>query len=203
MQKIVIEEPYKFVPPVYGNLWPSLIQLYLKRYLRKTYGVHTMQCRNIELLQTSLDEGHGVLLAPNHCRPCDPLMLGCVTKVIKRNMHAMASWHLFKQDRFMHFVLRRMGAFSVYREGTDRQAINTGVDILVEGKRPLVVFAEGAVSRHNDMLMPMMDGTAFIARTAAKRREKLGAAGRIVVHPMAIRYFFQGDLEATVIPVLE
>ena len=203
MQKIVIEEPYKFVPPVYSNLWASLIQLYLKRYLRKTYGVHTIQCRNIELLQTSLNEGHGVLLAPNHCRPCDPLMLGCVTKVIKRNMHAMASWHLFKQDRFMRFVLRRMGAFSVYREGTDRQAINTAVDILVAGQRPLVVFAEGAVSRHNDVLMPMMDGTAFVARTAAKRREKLGNAGGIVVHPIAIRYFFQGDLEATVIPVLE
>ena len=77
------------------------------------------------------------------------------------------------------FMLRRIGAFSVYREGVDRQAIDTAVDILVDGKRPLVLFAEGAISRHNDQLMPMMDGVSFIARTAAKRREKMpGAGGR-------------------------
>lgn len=203
MQNIVVEERYKFVPPVYGNFWPSLIQLYLPRYLRKKYGVQSMESRRVERLQASLDAGHGVLIAPNHCRLCDPLTLSCITAKIKRNMHAMASWHLFKQDWFMHFMLRRMGAFSVYREGTDRQAIDTAVNILVEGKRPLVVFAEGAISRHNDVLMPMMDGTAFVARTAAKRREKLGMSAGIVVHPIAIRYFFRGDLEATVTPVLE
>lgn len=203
MHDVVIEEAYEFVPPVYGNFWPSLIQLYVNRYLRKAYGIHSVECRDVELLQASLDAGHGVLIAPNHCRLCDPLTLSSVTKAVKRKMHAMASWHLFKQDRFMRFMLRRMGAFSVYREGTDRQAINTAVDILVDGKRPLVVFAEGAISRHNDMLMPMMEGTAFIARTAAKRREKLGTKGGVVVHPIAIRYFFQGDLEATVTPVLE
>jgi len=203
MQAIIVEEPYKFIPPVYGNFWPELIQLYLPRYLRKAYGVHSMESRHVERLQASLDAGYGVLIAPNHCRLCDPLTFSCITRVVKRNMHAMASWHLFKQDWFMQFMLRRMGAFSVYREGTDRQAIDTAVNILVDGKRPLVVFAEGAISRHNDVLMPMMDGTAFIARTAAKRREKLGVPGGIVVHPIAIRYFFRGDLEATVTPVLE
>jgi hypothetical protein len=100
-------------------------------------------------------------------------------------------------------MLRRVGAFSVYREGVDRQAINTAVDILVDGKRPLVIFGEGAISRHNDELMPMMDGVAFIARTAAKRREKIPGAGGVVVHPVAIRYFFRGDLQASVTPVLD
>ncbi len=203
MQEVIIEEPYKFVPPVYGDLWPSLIQLYLGRYMRKEFGIHSLESRDVHHLQESLDAGHGVLVAPNHCRLSDPLTLGIVSREIKRNMHAMASWHLFKQDWFTRFVLRRLGAFSVYREGVDRKAINTAVDILVDGKRPLVVFSEGAISRHNDVLMPMMDGTSFMARTAAKRREKLGVPGGIVVHPIAIRYFFRGDLEATVTPVLE
>jgi hypothetical protein len=48
-----------------------------------------------------------------------------------------------------------------------------------------------------------MDGMAFVARTAAKRREKLPGAGGVVIHPVAIRYFFRGDLESSVIPVLE
>ena len=203
MHNVVIEEPYEFVPPVYGDLWPNFIQTFLGPHLLRTYGVHSMEARDVHHMQESLDAGNGVLVAPNHCRLCDPLTLSCVTKKVKRNMHAMASWHLFKSDWLTRFALRRMGAFSVYREGTDRQAINTGVDILVDGKRPLVVFAEGAVSRHNDVVNPLMDGTAFIARTAAKRRQKLGISGGIVVHPVAIRYFFQGDLESSVLPVLE
>ena len=175
----------------------------MKRYIRKTYDIHSVECRDVELLQGSLDAGHSVLIAPNHCRMSDPLTLNPIVKKTGRYMHAMASWHLFKQDGFSRFMLRRMGAFSVYREGIDRQAINTAVDILVEGKRFLVVFPEGAVSRHNDQLMPLMDGTSFIARTAAKRRQKTGIQGGVVVHPVAIRYFFRGDLMKTVTPVLE
>ena len=203
MHNVVIEEPYEFVPPVYGNLWPNFIQAFIGPHLLRTYGVHSTEARDVHYMQESLEAGHGVLVAPNHSRLCDPLTLSCVTKQIKRNMHAMASWHLFKNDWLTCFALRRMGAFSVYREGTDRQAINTGVDILVDGQRPLVVFAEGAVSRHNDVVNPLMDGTAFIARTAAKRRKKQGLNGSVVIHPVAIRYFFQGNLEESVLPVLE
>ena len=144
-----------------------------------------------------------MILAPNHCRLSDPLTFVQLSRIAKCDLHAMASWHLFMESRLSRFMLRRVGAFSVYREGVDRQAINTAVDILVDGKRPLVIFAEGAISRHNDELMPLMDGTAFIARTAAKRREKIPGAGGVVIHPVAIRYFFKGDIEATVTPVLE
>ncbi|MCA9232688.1 MAG: 1-acyl-sn-glycerol-3-phosphate acyltransferase [Planctomycetales bacterium] len=203
MQNVVIEEPYEFVPPVYGKFWPWIIKKYLNRHLRKNLGIHSIECRELPRLAASLEAGHGVLLAPNHCRMSDPLTLNQIAQQLHCSVHAMASWHLFKQDRLTRFVLRRMGAFSVYREGVDRQAINTAVDILVDGKRPLVVFPEGAISRHNDILMPMMEGTSFIARTAAKRRQKLGLRSGVVVHPIAIRYFFRGDLLATITPVLE
>ncbi|MEM9658244.1 MAG: 1-acyl-sn-glycerol-3-phosphate acyltransferase [Planctomycetota bacterium] len=202
MHDIVIEEPYEFVPPVYSDWWPSLIQLYLPRYMRKKYAIHSVECRDVEKLQASIAAGHGVLLAPNHCRLSDPLALGILSRRIHRHFHAMASWHLFKQDWLQRFVLRRIGGFSVYREGVDRRAIDTAVEILMAAHRPLIVFAEGAISRHNDMLMPLMEGTAFVARTAAKRRQKRGDSGSVVVHPIAIRYFFRGDLDEAVLPVL-
>ncbi|MCA9258764.1 MAG: 1-acyl-sn-glycerol-3-phosphate acyltransferase [Planctomycetales bacterium] len=203
MQNIVIEEPYKFVPPSYSRLWPRLIQLYLPRHLRKAFGVHSIETRGAENLRATLAAGHGAILAPNHCRLSDPLCFTDLSKQTGRYPHAMASWHLFKQSPLNHFMLRRVGAFSVYREGVDRQAIETAVEILVEGSRPLILFAEGAISRHNDVLMPLMDGVSFIARTAAKRREKAGLSGGVMVHPVAIRYFFRGDLEASIVPVLE
>jgi 1-acyl-sn-glycerol-3-phosphate acyltransferase len=83
----------------------------------------------------------------------------------------------------------------------DRKAINTAVEILESAERPLIVFPEGARSRHNDRLMALMDGVAFMARTAAKRRKK-SSGGKVVVHPIAIRYFFRGNLEATLDPLL-
>jgi 1-acyl-sn-glycerol-3-phosphate acyltransferase len=203
MQDVIIEEPYEFIPPGRSEWWSRVVHVLLGPYLRKKYGVHSIECRQVERLQASVNQGHGVLLAPNHCRASDPLTLGVLARAVKRNMHVMASWHLFKQDWLTTFVTRSVGAFSVYREGVDRQAINTAVDILVEGRRPLIVFPEGAISRHNDQLMPLMDGPSFIARTAAKRREKAQATGGVVVHPIAIRYFFQGNLEESIKPVLE
>jgi 1-acyl-sn-glycerol-3-phosphate acyltransferase len=204
MQNVIIEEPYEFIPPVYSRFWPTFIRLFLiKTHLRKGCGVHSIETRGAERLKASTDAGKGVILAPNHSRMSDPLTFGELSRYVGRDMHAMASWHLFKQSRANRFMLRRIGAFSVYREGVDRQAINTAVDILVDGRRPLVLFAEGAISRHNDQIQPLMDGVSFIARTAAKRREKIEGAAGVVIHPVAIRYFFRGDLEAAVLPVLD
>ncbi len=202
MQNIVIDKPYQFIPPKRGNLWPAALQLLLDRYLWKAWGIEAVECRHAERLRGSIAAGHGVLLTPNHCRLSDPMALGILSREVGRPFFAMASWHLFMQSRFMKFMIRRMGAFSVYREGMDRAALKQAVEILETAERPLVIFPEGAVSRHNDQLMALMDGTAFIARSAAKGRAKNVAGGKVVVHPVAIRYYFHGDLEETIEPVL-
>ena len=45
MQNVVIEKPYEFVPPTYGGFWPWLIKRYVNRYLRKNFGIHSIECR--------------------------------------------------------------------------------------------------------------------------------------------------------------
>ena len=95
-----------------------------------------------------------------------------------------------------------MGGFSVYREGLDRQSLDTAIDTLSKPERPLVIFPEGAVFRTNDILQPLLDGVSFIARTAAKRRAK-DNGGKVVIHPVAIKYLFHGDLKKAVTPTLE
>jgi 1-acyl-sn-glycerol-3-phosphate acyltransferase len=202
MQNVVIDEPYQFVPPVYSEWWPNLLRYYLRRHMRNSYGVHSVECRHVERLRASLTAGHSIMLAPNHCRLADPLVLGILGVEADCHLFAMASWHLFKQSRFQTFMIRRMGAFSVYREGNDRQAIDTAIDILVARKRPLIMFPEGAITRHNDVVEEMMEGPSFIARQAAKRLKKLELPGQVVIHPVAIRYAFQGDVQATLNPAL-
>ena len=151
----------------------------------------------------SLAAGHSILLAPNHCRMADPMVLGVLGMEADCHLFAMASWHVFKQSPFQTFMTRRMGAFSVLREGNDRQAIETAIDILVARQRPLIVFPEGAITRHNDLIEEMMDGPSFIARQAAKRLKKEGKPGGVVIHPVATRYAFHGDLATAVEPDLD
>lgn len=204
MLNIVNEKRYEFIPPHRGTWWPSFIQRFelYGRWLRRSSGVISYELRQAERLKESLDAKHGIMLTPNHCRPGDPLVLGWLARDLGFHVYAMASWHLFTQDRFTAWAIRKMGGFSVYREGVDRQAINTAIEILERAERPLVLFPEGAVTRTNDRLQALLDGVAFIARTGAKRRAKHVAGGKVVVHPVAIKYLFRGDLEKVADEVL-
>lgn len=204
MQQILIEKPYRFIPPHRGDGWPTLIRdsNLPGWWLRRKEGVVSHEVRGAEHLRESLRAGHGILLTPNHCRLADPLAMSWLAREAGCLVYAMASWHLFQQNRFMGWAIRKMGGFSVYREGIDRQAINVAIEVLETAARPLVIFPEGAVSRTNDRLHALLDGVAFIARTAAKRRAKAVPGGRVLVHPVAIKYLFRGDFDATADPVL-
>jgi 1-acyl-sn-glycerol-3-phosphate acyltransferase len=203
MQPIVFDKPYHFVPPRHSLLWPSLMRLYARMYLKREYGIQGYEFIGLERLQSSHAAGHGIMLAPNHCRPCDPMVVGYMASTVSLPPYTMASWHLFMQGRFQAWLLPRLGVFSLYREGLDHEALKCAVQILVTARRPLVIFPEGAVSRTNDRLNHLMEGTSFIARNAARRRHESSPSGKVVIHPVAIRYFFRGDIAHTITPVLE
>ena len=199
MHSIFIEKPYQFVPP-FKVRWPQKLFTKLglyQRTLRRREGVFTCEIRNSDRLSKSISAGHGVLVTPNHPRLADPISTYNLIAEVNSPFYTMASWHLFNQGAFAKFMLRVTGAFSVNREGMDRTAIDFAINVLKTAERPLVIFPEGTTSRTNDRLMTFMDGPAFIARTAAKRRakEELGS-GKVVVHPIAIKYVFRGDIEA-------
>ncbi|MDA7977212.1 MAG: 1-acyl-sn-glycerol-3-phosphate acyltransferase [Pirellulales bacterium] len=201
MQDIVLDIPYKFVPPARGRFWQRILQPFNATYLRRMWGIESIDYRRLSVLMEALDAGDAVMLVPNHPRPSDPALVANLPSQIGRPLHFMASWHLFKQGWLQRQVIRQIGTFSVYREGTDRKSLNMAVELLAEGKRPLAVFGEGAVTRTNDVLHELADGVAFIARAAAKRREQAGK-GRVVVLPMAIKYRFHGDINKAADAVL-
>lgn len=203
MHNIVIDKPYRFVPPYKRTFWAKMLQVCLPSYLRRSYGIESLEFRGTEHLQESLAAGHGIVVTPNHCRPCDPMVMGLLSNEVGQPFHYMASWHLFMQGRFQAWLIRRLGTFSVYREGVDREAIRSATDILVEGSRPLVLFPEGVISRTNDVLRPFMDGISLITRAAAKQRSKLDLTGRVVIHPVAMKYILLNNVEASLHHVLD
>ncbi len=192
---VVFDRPYEFVPPHRGNGWPSFIQMFkiVDKYLKRKEGIVSHECRHLDRLNDSLARGDGILLAPNHCRYADPLVLGWPAREAKTHVYAMASWHLFNTGGWDGFAIRKMGGFSIYREGADRQSLETAIDILADAERPLILFPEGTTNRTNDLLKPLLEGVTFIARTAARRREKK-SGGHVVVHPVGIKYLCAGDI---------
>ena len=204
MQKIIVEKPYRFVPAYHNPLIPTCLQAIRlpELLLRWREGVVDSEVRGVELLKESLAAGHAILITPNHPRTADPVAMGLMSRAAGCHLYAMGSWHLFQVSWFNSQIIRMMGAFSVNREGVDRQAINVSIDLLAEGTRPLVIFPEGATSRTADYLHALLDGVAFIARAAAKKRSKLTPAKKVVVHPVAVKYLFGGNLAKAVDDVL-
>ena len=203
MQNIVIDKPYAFVPPYRGQWWPSFLQCFVRRRLWRVFGITAVDCHGLEHLHASHRAGHGILLTPNHCRPADPFVVSEMCRQAGVLPFTLASWHLFMQGRMQAWMLRRAGVFSIYREGMDRAAINAAVEILAAGDRPLVLFPEGVINRANDRLSPLMEGTALIARSAAKKRAANTPPSQVVIHPVALRYTFHGDLVAAVAPTFD
>ena len=199
MQKIVIDQPYAFIPPRLSRFWLWVVRRILARQLRKDFGIAAVECIGADKLRASLAAGHGVMLVGNHSRPCDPLVLDTLAREVGRPMYVIASWHLFMASKVKRFLLPRIGCFSVYREGMDRESLKCAINTVAGRKHPLVIFAEGIVTRCNDRLLNFMEGPAFVGRAAAKQLKQ----GKVVIHPVFVRYFFEGDLRAAVIPVLE
>jgi 1-acyl-sn-glycerol-3-phosphate acyltransferase len=198
MQNVVIDQPYHFIPPRLNRFWHWIIRRCLPRILRKDHGISSVECLGIEKLRASLDAGRGIMLVGNHCRPCDPMVLDSLSAAVRRPFHIIASWHVFMTSAFQRFILPRIGGFSVYREGLDRESLKCAIKSVADGQNPLVIFAEGIITRSNDRLVNFMEGPAFIARAAAKQHP----AGQVVIHPVFIRYLFEGDPAASLTPVI-
>jgi 1-acyl-sn-glycerol-3-phosphate acyltransferase len=204
MNPVVSDKPYIPVPPYHGTLWPRILNRFVTPLLlRRGYGITKITVNDAGKLRASISAGHGILITPNHARDEDPFVLSALAKEVGHPFFVIASAHLFIGSPIQSFLLRRAGAFSIYREGMDKQAVQTSIEILESAERPLVIFPEGHISRTNDRLTPMLEGTSLIARQAAKKRAKDDATKQVVVHPVAIRYAFSFDIPAAVTKVLD
>ena len=201
MQDLIIEKPYSFVRPPRRSfvLWVVAgLRLY-RLWLKKSEGIYKYEVRNQHRIQQSLDAGHSILIAGNHCRNADPMAIGELLYVVDSYAYLMASWHLYNQDKFSGWMIKKLGAFSINREGIDKEAISFAIKTLVDGERMLVIYPEGSISRSNDFMHPFLDGTGFIARSSARKRVKLAddkISGKVMIHPVSFRYHFIGDFDA-------
>lgn len=99
-----------------------------------------------------------VILAANHISDWDPPVLGLASS---RVPYYMAKSELFRRP-IASFLLRKLGAFPVNRDGVDTEAIRTALSILSQGG-VLAMFPEGTRNRRG-LLGRAKNGIALIAR---------------------------------------
>jgi 1-acyl-sn-glycerol-3-phosphate acyltransferase len=182
-----------FWPPKPNAFWNVVIEPLRKYYLHSFYQISTVEIVGAEHLKT-IGPNDGALIAPNHSHDSDPHVMMHVGKQLDRQLYFMAAWQVFLAHKGIDgFVMQRMGAFSVDREGCDRRAMRQAQELLGDGKC-LVVFPEGEIYHTNERLTPLREGVAFMAITSQRDLDKTNDGRQIWVVPTAIKYTFEQDI---------
>lgn len=178
--------PYRFYPPRVQPFFGWAGRIYIHYLLRRHNRVHEVEIRGTEHLVPLLGRGDGVLITPNHTDDADCQVVFELSRRVGRPFYYMAAYQIF--TRWNRRLLSGLGVFPVDRDGADLAAFRAGVDVLVEGRHPLVIFPEGETYHQADRLTPLREGAAVVAATAAK---KLSEASRNVwIVPAALKYRF-------------
>jgi 1-acyl-sn-glycerol-3-phosphate acyltransferase len=151
--------------------------------------VREIEVRGLAQLREAVGRHQGVLITPNHAAHSDPFVLLRAGDKLGRPFCYMVAWQSFLLLRpLARWVIRRHGCFSVDREGNDLRAFRQALEIVRQGRNPLVLFAEGEVYHNNEQVAPFRQGAAAIALAALRRARR-----PVVCVPAAIRYQYVTD----------
>ncbi len=139
---------------------------------------------DIERVQEIQRAGHRILFVMNHPSHSDPQIVTELHHRMGIPSSFMAAYDVFLRSRRAAWCMQRLGHFSIDREGNDRKAMATAIDILKAGEFALSIFPEGNVYLTNDRVTPFLDGTAFIALKAQKSLEN----GKVSVVPLSLKF---------------
>jgi 1-acyl-sn-glycerol-3-phosphate acyltransferase len=195
MNNLREQKPYVFCPPKFSRaLHPLLCWVSRKKVLEKQYHVRGVTLKNGDPLKKLARDGHSILIAPNHADHADPQVLIRASEFTRTPFHFMAAREGFEKAALIRKALQAMGAFSVDREGNDLSAIRMAMKIIQEGTFPLVIFPEGEIWHHHEVLDELNEGVATIVLRAAG---KVDENKKAYVIPTALHYSYDEAVRDT------
>lgn len=188
------DSPYRYTPPKpnrlvawFGGWWNARYHLPGPLHL-----IRSVELENgSEVKEAYRRQGQHVLFLPNHSTHSDPQIIMETMRQLGARSLCMAAYDIFQRDALVAWVMRRLGAFSVDRDGNDKQSLKQAIKTLVEGQYALTIFPEGNVYLMNDRVTPFLDGPAYIA---LKAQQELGNSARVLAVPIAIKTTHTGDV---------
>lgn len=195
MRRLRNDLPYQFRAPHPASwLRPLGLKINEAVHLRRKYRVRRIQDEGFERVAKMRDEGHAVLLAPNHSDHSDPHVLMEVCR--RHGLHPcfMGAREIFEVSVLAGWALQQMGVFSVDRDGPDLSAVKMAIGLLDREGEPLVMFPEGEIYHHHRRLDPLNEGVASILLKVAGR---LSGGREAYLVPVALRFFHDPAVEET------
>lgn len=165
--------PYRFFPPRYFAPTAWLIRRFNRRWLSSRLRIREVEVHGREHLE-SLPAKTRIILLPNHPTHADASILLEVCRQIGIRPRVMAAYDIYHRGKLEPWVMKRLGCFSVDREGSDKPAMEEAARTILEGRFALTMFPEGNVYLENDRVTPFHDGAAFLAMRAAKQLAEKG-----------------------------
>lgn len=197
------DQPYEYFPPKPNRLIAWLGEWWSRRYLLAgpDHRIHKVTVENAGPLQ-AIHREHGarVLLLPNHSTHSDPMIMVEACRQVGVWSIFMAAYDVFLRSRAQGWLMQRMGAFSVNRDGSDRRSMKDAIATVIDGRYALTVFPEGNVYFMNDRVTPFLEGPAYIAM---KAQQEMNDAGRIFAVPVSIKATHTTDARVTLQETLD
>lgn len=176
-----------FVLSFLKAIWPVSIQL--------KFGPVTIKVIDDGIGRLKALDTKRVILCPNHPSLLDADVVFGLSKILNEEFNYLAAHVLFYGHKGMNaFFLQHMGCYPVKRGVPDFHAFRTTINVLLRGKRKLVIFPEGEVSHDSDSLMTLEPGAAQIALAALEDLQEIKPGSTIYVVPLAIKYFYRRDI---------
>ena len=142
-------------------------------------------------------DGYPTVLVPNHSAHADPAVMFLLSKRLSQQYYYMTARETFDKGKFSRlqsFLLQRLGAYSIVRGTADRNAFRTTRGLLSEGSWPLVIFAEGEISRQNDTVMRFERGIVQLCFWALDDMAKAKISKSLYIVPLGIKYYYPQDM---------
>ena len=157
----------------------------------------TLDVDSESIARLKMIDGHPTVLAPNHAARADPIVTFLLSKQVSQQYYYMTARETFDKGKFgglRSFLLQRFGAYSIVRGTADRNAFRTTRELLSEGSWPLVVFAEGEISRQNDTVMRFERGIIQLCFWALDDMAKAEIDKPLYIVPIGIKYHYPQNM---------
>jgi 1-acyl-sn-glycerol-3-phosphate acyltransferase len=189
-----------FRPPKDNASLISFVKLALPLYMKVMLCDTRMQAVSGATERFNTIKGKRGMVCPNHSNRHDPQMMFAFSRIVKEDFNYIAAREVFDWDHGLNgWWIQRLGAFSVVRGAADRESFKMTRKIIAEGKKKLVLFPEGEISRQNDTLMSLESGAAQLCFWAVEELLKDNpndhrSGGPVILLPLALKYTFTKDV---------
>ncbi len=187
------DAPYQFFPAKPSRLVQRICER-ANRHLvlpGPNHLVKGMEINGGEGLRELAASGTRILMVANHPSHSDPQVMTEVHRRLGLRSCFMAAYDVFLRGSCRAWMMQRNGAFSIDREGSDKQSMKEALRILKEGRYALTIFPEGNVYLNNDRVTPFMEGAAYVALRAQK---ELGMEQPVYAVPISLKMTYAEDV---------